>query len=332
MAIITNNTKIKTAQISLYVGLLIFFIKISAFIITNSSAIFSDAAESIVHILATAMVLYSIILSSRPPDKTHLYGHGNIEYFSAGVEGLLIIVAALTIIYFAVSDLILGARPNQLDTGTILIGIAGITNTFLGYWIVRKGKQTNSLALVADGKHILTDAYTSIGVVFGLILVLITNIFIIDPLIAIFVALNIIFTGYKLIRESVGGLMMETDNDLLNQIGNLLNRIRTNYFIDVHQLRFWKSANKVFIDFHLTLPYFFNIKQSHEIEENILDKFQNTIPNSEIRIHLDFCVPKHCKYCNFDSCEVREEKFTELIEWNSGKLLELPIIKTSEKD
>lgn len=90
------------------------------------------------HILATAMVLYSIILSSRPPDKTHLYGHGNIEYFSAGVEGLLIIVAALTIIYFAVSDLILGARPNQLDTGTILIGIAGITNTFLGYWIVRK--------------------------------------------------------------------------------------------------------------------------------------------------------------------------------------------------
>lgn len=120
----------------------------------------------------------------------------------------------------------------------------------------KKGKQTNSLALVADGKHILTDAYTSIGVVFGLILVLITNIFIIDPLIAIFVALNIIFTGYKLIRESVGGLMMETDNDLLNQIGNLLNRIRTNYFIDVHQLRFWKSANKVFIDFHLTLPYF----------------------------------------------------------------------------
>jgi len=332
MTNLANKIKIKTAQISLIVGLFIFFVKISAFILTNSSAIFSDAAESIVHILATAMVLYSIILSARPPDKSHLYGHGNIEYFSAGVEGLLIIIAALTIIYFAVSDLILGSHPNQLDTGTILISIAGIINIFLGFWIVRKGKQTNSLALVADGKHILTDAYTSIGIVFGLILVLITNIFIIDPLVAIFVATNIIFTGYKLIRESVGGLMMKTDNDLLNQIGGLLNKIRTNYLIDVHQLRFWKSANKVFVDFHLTLPYFFNIKQSHEIEENILENFQNSISNSEIRIHLDFCTPKHCKHCNFDTCEVREENFTNLIEWNNSKLLEEPIIKTSERD
>ncbi|MBK8946554.1 MAG: cation transporter [Ignavibacteriae bacterium] len=327
-----NFIKIKTAQISLIVGLLIFVIKISAFILTNSSAIFSDAAESIVHILATGMVLYSIILSSRPPDKSHLYGHGNIEYFSAGVEGLLIIIAALSIIYFAVSDLILGLKPNQLDTGTILIGIAGIINIFLGLWIVRKGKTTNSLALVADGKHILTDAYTSIGVVIGLILVLITKIYLIDPLIAIFVATNIIFTGYQLIRESVGGLMMETDNDLLNKISELLNKIRTNYLIDVHQLRFWKSANKVFIDFHLTLPYFFNIKQSHEIEEDILENFQNTIPNSEIRIHFDFCISKHCKFCNFENCEVRQENFIQLIEWNHTKLLNGPNIKTSDKD
>jgi len=213
-----DSLKIKTAQISLFVGLLIFVIKIVAYLLTNSSAIFSDAAESVVHILATGMVLYSIILSSRPPDESHLYGHGNIEYFSAGIEGLLIIIAAITIIYFAISDLIIGATPTQLDTGTILIGSAGIINSFLGYWIIKKGKQTNSLALIADGKHILTDAYTSLGVIIGLILVMITNIFIIDPIIAIIVASNIIFTGYILMRESIGGLMMETDNLLLNKI------------------------------------------------------------------------------------------------------------------
>ncbi|MCW8849763.1 MAG: cation diffusion facilitator family transporter, partial [Melioribacteraceae bacterium] len=179
--IISDKLKIRTAQISLIVGLAMFVIKIAAYIITGSSAIFSDAAESVVHILATGMVLYSIILSARPPDKSHLYGHGNIEYFSAGVEGILIIVAALTIIYFAVSDLILGAKPNALDTGTILIGFAGLINLLLGFYIVKKGKETTSLALVADGKHILTDAYTSIGVVFGLILVLITDYYIIDP-------------------------------------------------------------------------------------------------------------------------------------------------------
>ncbi len=170
-----NSLKLKTAQISLVVGLGIFVIKIVAYFITNSSAIFSDAAESVVHIIATGMVLYSIILSSRPPDESHLYGHGNIEYFSAGVEGLLIIIAAITIIYFAVGDIIIGAKPQQLDIGTILIGIAGLVNVFLGLWIIKKGNQTSSLALIADGKHILTDAYTSIGVVLGLILVLING-------------------------------------------------------------------------------------------------------------------------------------------------------------
>ncbi len=316
-----NKIKIRTAQVSVIVGLIIFFIKIVAYIITNSSAIFSDASESIIHILATALVLYSIILSSRPPDDSHLYGHGNIEYFSAGIEGLLIIIASLAIIYFATKDLILGIRPQQLDTGTILIAFAGIVNVGLGFWIVNKGKKTNSLALIADGKHILTDAYTSIGVVVGLIIVLFTEIYFIDPLVAILVATNIIITGYKLIRESVGGLMMETDTDTLDIITETINSIRTDYLIDVHNLRFWKSSDNVFIDFHLTIPYFFNIRRSHEIEEEILKKMQSGIQNSEIRIHFDFCKPSLCKNCNFQICEVRQEKFDKLIEWNNTKLL-----------
>ncbi len=320
-----NNVKIKTAQVSLIVGLAIFFIKISAYIITDSSAIFSDAAESIVHILATGMVLYSIILSSRPPDKSHLYGHGNIEYFSAGVEGLLIITAAIVIIYFAGSDLILGTQPNKLNTGAILIGIAGIINTLLGLWIIRRGKLTDSLALIADGKHILTDAYTSLGVVIGLILVILTDIYILDPLIAIVVATNIIFTGYKLIRVSVGGLMMETDDELLNKITESIKDIRSNHHIDIHQLRFWKSADLVFIDFHLTLPFFFNIKQSHLIEEEISDKLSSDINNAQIRTHFDYCESFLCPYCKYEPCSERKTEFTKYVDWNKTKLLSEPI-------
>lgn len=322
--------KIKTARLSLFVGLAIFVIKIVAYLITGSSAIFSDAAESVVHILATGMVLYSIIVSSRPPDKSHLYGHGNVEYFSAGLEGFLIIIAALTIIYFAASDLILGAQPNSLDTGTILIGIAGAINLFLGYYIVQKGKITGSLALIADGKHILTDAFTSIGVVFGLILVLITDLFILDPLIAILVALNIIFTGYKLIRESIAGLMLETDDKLLTEITELLKGIRKDYHIDIHQLRFWKSANNIFIDFHLTLPFFFNIKQSHDIEDEILEKLTSELSNSQIRTHFDYCNSYLCQYCQYSPCPERKSDFTTKIEWDNKKLISEPIKEFKE--
>lgn len=316
-----DKLKIKTAQISLIVGFLIFIIKITAYLITNSSAIFSDAAESVVHILATAMVLYSIILSARPPDKSHLYGHGNIEYFSAGIEGFLIIIAAVTIIYFAISDIIIGAKPNELDVGTILIAFSGLVNLALGLYIVKKGKLTNSLALVADGKHILTDSYTSIGVVLGLILVLITDYFLLDPIIAIIVASNIIFTGYSLIRESIGGLMMETDDELLNKIIDALNQIRMDYMIDIHQLRFWKSSDLVFIDFHLTLPFFYNIRESHKIEEDISANLSKLISNSQIRTHFDYCQPDLCKNCKLSPCPERRDEFKELLKWDKSKLL-----------
>lgn len=322
-----NSIKLKTAQISLIVGIALFFIKISAYFITSSSAIFSDAAESVVHILATGMVLYSILLSSRPADENHLYGHGNVEYFSAGIEGMLIIFAAFTIIYFAVSDMIMGAHPNQLNIGSLLIGSAGIINLLLGYWIIKKGKLTNSLALIADGKHILTDAFTSIGVVLGLILVILTDIYIFDPLVAIAVALNIIFTGYKLIRASIGGLMMETDDELLDKITELIKSIRKDHLIDIHQLRFWKSADFIFIDFHLTLPFFFNVKQTHNIEEEISEQLSSDINNFQIRTHYDFCEPDLCKYCKFQPCNERSDDFSELLIWDRAKLLDEPMKK-----
>lgn len=317
--------KKKAALISLFVGFGMFAAKITAYLITGSSAIFSDAAESVVHVVATSMALYSIILSSRPPDKSHLYGHGNIEYFSAGIEGLLIVIAALTIIYTSVSDIIIGPELQKLGTGTIIIAAAGAINLYLGFYLIRKGKETHSLALVADGKHVLTDSYTSIGVIIGLTLVLITDFYLLDPLFAIGVAINILVTGYRLMRESIGGLMNETDPETLEKIVNNIAKMRNTYWIDIHHLRFWKSAEKVFIDFHLTIPYYFEIKTSHQEEETIVANLNKIFPEAQVRIHFDYCYPELCKYCTYEPCAKRKQENTIDMEWTTEKLIGDPI-------
>lgn len=320
-----NNDKKRAAWLSLCIGAGMFVSKISAYFLTGSSAIFSDAAESVVHVVATSMALYSIYLSSKPADETHLYGHGNVEYFSAGVEGFLIIVAALTIIYSSTLDLIKGVHTQKMELGTLIIAAAGLVNLFLGLYLVRKGKQTQSLTLVADGKHVLTDAYTSIGVVGGLALVLITGFLILDPLIAIAVALNILFTGYKLIRESIGGLMNETDKQTLNQIADTIRKYKKEYWIDVHHLRFWKSGDRVFVDFHLILPYFFSIKESHLEEQFIEEKLLEIIQNTGVRIHMDYCKDEVCKFCDYAACTFRKENKTIPFDWNNERMLGDPV-------
>jgi cation diffusion facilitator family transporter len=316
--------KKQAAWLSLIIGFLMFIFKTLAYLITDSTAIFSDAAESVVHVAATGMALYSIYLSAKPADEDHLYGHGNVEYFSAGVEGFLIILAAVTIIYSSIKDLIFGVETSSLDVGTIIIAIASVVNILLGLFLVRKGKKTNSLILVADGKHVLTDSFTSFGVVFGLILVLITGIKVIDPIIAIFVAANILFTGYKLVRESIGGLMHETDKEMLSMIVEKLKSIRKDYWIDIHHLRFWKSGERVFIDFHLILPYYLSVKESHLEEEFIEKNLLEIIPNSGVRIHMDYCKPEVCKYCGYE-CDKRSEERKINYEWNEKRFLGDPI-------
>lgn len=317
--------KKKAAWLSLIVGLAMFISKSIAYLITNSTAIYSDAAESVVHIAATGFALYSIYLSSKPADETHLFGYGKIEFFSAGLEGLLIIIAAFAIIYNSIKNILTGILPEQLDIGTSIIAAAGIINLLLGFYLIKKGKSTNSLTLIADGKHVLTDSYTSLGVVAGLILVLITNYFILDPLIAITVALNILFTGYKLIRESFGGLMNKTDLEILNTISNLLTQNKREYWIDIHHLRFWKSGEIIFVDFHLILPFYFTIKESHHEEEFVEDLLQSKFPLVSVRIHMDYCKDEVCKFCDFKKCEFRKEEKSINFEWGSKKYLGDPI-------
>jgi len=319
-----NQLKRKAALISLILSVILFIGKLVAYFITGSAAIFSDASESVVNIFATSMALYSIILSSKPADESHLYGHGNIEFFSAGIEGVLIFLAAIIIIYQAVTDLVRGPELESLNIGVMIIAVTGGINFLLGFYLVKTGKKTNSLTLIADGKHILTDSITSVGVVIGIILVIITDIVILDPIVAIIVALNIMGTGYKLIRVSIGGLMIETDPELLQKISNILSDMRKKYWIDLHELRYWKSGDRLFIDFHLILPYYFTIEQTHKEEKEIDEKLQEVFINSQIKIHFDYCRSELCRFCSYEECTVREEKRSVIFNWDIKFINEMP--------
>ena len=317
--------KRKTALLSLGVGFSMLVAKIGAYFLTGSAAIFSDAAESVVHIMATGMALFSIILSNKPPDESHPYGHNKVEYFSAGVEGFLIFTAAVVIIYSAIADIIKGPELEKLDTGAIIIFLAALINMFLGFYLVRIGKKTNSITLIADGKHVLTDSYTSAGVIVGVLLVIFTGYKLFDPIFAIAVGLNIIYTGFKLIRESVGGLMNEANQDVLKKISDVLLKNKKAYWIDIHELRYWQSGDRIFLDFHLILPYYFNIQQTHKEENEIEEIIQNEFEGSQLKIHFDFCVQELCKYCNYQECRVRSFPKDTNFDWDVKKMIGKPI-------
>jgi cation diffusion facilitator family transporter len=319
------SLRLKAGIISLLVGISMLLMKFTAYYLTNSAAIFSDALESIVHIAATSMALFSIYYSSQPPDKEHPYGHGNIEYFSAGVEGLLILIAAIGIIYYAVMDIIYPPGIKQLDIGMGIVAFAGLINLFLGLYLIRTGKTTNSVTLVADGKHVLTDSYTSLGVLIGVMIVFFTDIELIDPLFAIFVGMNIIYTGYALIREAFGGLMHEADRKTVEMISEELVSIKKNDWIDIHELRCRKSGSFVSIDFHLILPYYQTIREAHDEETRIKARIKEKYHESDVMIHFDYCQKKLCRFCTLENCHKREENFSSPITWDTTKTTGRPV-------
>lgn len=311
----------QTALISLFVGLFMLVLKMTAYLLTGSTAILSDALESVIHVAATGMALYSVIVSSRPPDSSHPYGHGKVEFFSAGIEGGLIALAALAILYEAIQSIVSGRVLEQIDTGVILIFGASVFNLFLGLFLIRRGHRTGSLTLVADGKHVLTDSYTSFGVVAGLLIVRFTGIELFDPIVAIIVAVNIIVTGYKLVRVSVGGLMDESDRDTLNSIVRLIREQRSVEWISIHNLRVLRSGELLHIDFHLTIPFYWSVEQGHRLEVSVGDGIAREMDGqASVMIHLDPCTPRYCHLCHVEPCLERKESARSDLQWSVARL------------
>lgn len=275
-------------SLSMGVGFFMLAGKMYAYLITGSAAILSDAAESVVHVLAVAFAGFSLWLSFKPADPSHPYGHDKISFFSAGFEGAMIVFAAFFIIYESIQKWIAGLQIENLDIGTYFVAGAALINAGLGAYLVWQGKRHNSLILVANGKHVLTDSWTSLGVIVGLILVMITGWLPFDPILAILVALNILWSGGKLIRQSVAGLMDEGDETTHAALVTIIEKETAARGLRYHELRHRNSGASLWVDLHLLFPNATNIDDAHwkatEIEAAIKASFPISVT---VTTHLE---------------------------------------------
>ncbi len=302
--------------LALFVSILLMLVKFVAFFITSSNAILTDAAESIVNVLASAFAFYSIYLSAQPRDLNHPYGHGKVEFFSMFVEGILILIAGILIIFKSAYNLFYPAPVDDLFDGTLIIAATGIINFGLGYYLIDQSKRLNSVTLFADGKHLQTDAYSSAGLVAGLLIIYFTNNYYLDSILSVVMGIYIIYNGYKLVRRSVGGLMDESDLEKVKEIVAILNENRRPSWIDIHNLRTQSYGHELHIDCHVTLPYYFELNKVHD-EISELDTLinQKGAVRTEFFIHTDPCLPQCCHYCRMPKCPVRNEVQLKDITW-----------------
>ena len=293
----------RSMLLSLGIGLVLLVVKFSAFWITKSTAILSDALESIIHILPTIIAIYSLKLSFKPPDKKHHFGHGKAEFLSVGIEGGAISVVAIWLIINSIRELIVGVHLTKLDLGLYLIGFAAIINLFLGLHLLRTGKKTDSLILEADGKHILSDVVTSVGVVIGLTVVAFTNWLFLDPIIAILVALCVLRTGYKLVKKAFSGIMDESDPEYENLVKVVLDNHVQKNVCGYHKLRYRKSGDMHYVDFHLFCPKHLSINDAHFIATMIETEIANKLGSAGVMAHIEPCTLPDCNNCNSNEKE-----------------------------
>jgi cation diffusion facilitator family transporter len=314
---------LKTAQQNLnvqkwvaVVSVLLLSVKLIAYYSTHSVAILTDALESIVNVAAGFIGLYSLYVAAKPRDSDHPYGHGKAEFLSAAIEGTLIGSAGAIILYKAIQSLFHPVELHKIDYGIWLVAATAVVNFIVGYFCLRTGKKNNSLALMASGKHLQSDTWSTIGIIVGLILLYFTGYKWIDSAVAILFACFIIYTGYTILRRSIAGIMDEADVKLLTRMVQMLNANRRENWVDLHNLRVIKYGSVLHVDCHLTVPWFLNVHEAHQeidaLGELIRKEFGESL---ELFVHSDGCMPFQCKICNKADCNVRQHNFVNTIGW-----------------
>ena len=298
------------------ISVLLLAVKFIAYYSTHSVAILTDALESIVNVAAGFIGLYSLFVAAKPRDQDHPYGHGKAEFLSAAIEGTLIGTAGLIIIYKAVQNLIHPVELHKINYGIWLIAVTACLNFIVGYFCLRTGKRNNSLALIASGKHLQTDTWSTVGIIIGLVLLYFTGYKWIDSTIAILFALYIIYTGYKILRTSIAGIMDEADVKLLSLLVEVLNTNRRENWVDLHNLRVIKYGTVLHVDCHLTVPWFLNVHEAHKEVDALGILIRKEFGESlELFVHSDGCLPFQCKICNKTDCPERKNNFEKRINW-----------------
>lgn len=317
----TSKQNLRLQKIITAIAILLFVVKIIAWYSTNSIAILTDALESIVNVIAALIGLYSLYLSAKPKDYDHPYGHGKAEFISAAIEGTLIAVAGFIIIYEAITNLLHPHTLKQLDYGISLVAATAVINYVAGVICLRVGKKNNSLALVASGKHLQADTWSTVGIIAGLILLVATKINWIDSAVALIFSFVIIYTGYKIIRKSIAGIMDEADEELLKKMVIMLNGNRKENWIDLHNLRIIKYGGTLHLDCHLTVPWYLNVHEAHtEIDELSTLVKKEFGESMELFVHSDGCLDFSCAICTKTECTVRKHWFEKKVEWTMANI------------
>lgn len=318
-----NSLKQKVQRQIVILSVLILVGKFIAFYVTSSIGILTDAMESIVNVAAGFLSLYSLRWAAAPRDKEHPFGHGKIELVSASVEGIMIIIAGIAIIYEGFQRLFDPQPLQNLDIGIWVVAIAGLMNYLMGWYSIRMGKRYHSIALVAGGKHLQSDTYSTIGLVAGLLLLYYTGILWIDSALAFIFGGIIILTGISILRKTIATLLDKADTDILNTMAIGLNQNRQKDWIDVHNTKVIKYGSYLYIDCDLTLPWYYNIVQSHEACDALKDTLSNTFSDRvQVSIHSDPCGIKHCEHCEMMSCTSRATAFVALQPISLSDLIE----------
>ncbi|MDX9730612.1 MAG: cation diffusion facilitator family transporter [Bdellovibrionales bacterium] len=297
-------------------------VKFWGWTITGSQAVYSDFMESIANIVAGALVVFVVRLAARPPDRSHPFGHGKVEYFSAAFEGGMIAFAACVIFLEAVPALFVPGETKELGLGAGIVFGCGLVNLVLGTALKRVGSKVGSPALVANGEHIRSDFVTSAGVTVGLGLAHFTGIGWLDPAIAILVGLQLAWTGGRVVRRSVGGLMDEEDRELLMELASCVQRLRAEdgrgaagvsksfEVIQIHHTRAIRSGRFHHIDAHAVIPEFWNVAEAHDrvedFERRLLKLYSQP---GELHLHVDPCRRVYCRHCDVPECPLRLRPF-----------------------
>lgn len=310
MTIARQQKRKNLILLSIGLGIAIFLVKAFSYYLTGSLALKSDALESIVNIVAAVFAYMAITFANQPADKDHPYGHGKIENFSAAFEGGLIVLAAIFIFYESFMELLHGVTIKDLGLGLWINLGAGSINGVLGLLLIKNGRELHSKTLDADGHHLLTDFYTTIGIFVGLIIVKLTHFNWLDPVMAMAMALFLAKTGSKLVLSSSHALLDAEDPQTLKKLIQVINTINEPQIITVHEMRTLRSGRYIHVDLHLVVPEFYNVRNAHDLmdeyEEKIIDQLGL---EGEFHTHMDPCYQLYCRQCPIESCPIRKNPF-----------------------
>ncbi len=306
---------------SFVMSLLIMSAKFYAYYLSGSTAVLTDALESIINVVAAAFAYYSIYLASLPRDLNHPYGHGKIEFFASGLEGVLILLAAAYILLHASQHLIATPALQRLDFSIYVSLGSALLNGLMGFYLVQAGKNSHSPALMADGKHLKLDAYNGLFIVLALTVTYFTNWLWVDALASLLFAIMMCWQGLRIIRESVAALMDETNPAVFNKVIDWITQHRVASWIDLHNLRIQQYGGDLHIDCHLTLPRYWDLNRVHDEIHAFEVKIGEVLPTEiEIFVHVDPCLDDCCSHCEIVDCPIRKNPYSKKITWNATNM------------